>query len=41
MRGKEIKLVTSVEESKGIAALIIQKTRWVGKGGTNEIDLAE
>lgn len=41
MRAKEIKLVTSGEENKGIAALIIQKIRVVGKGGTNEIGLAE
>lgn len=33
MRGKEIKLVTSVEESKRVAALILEKARWVREGG--------
>lgn len=37
MKGKEIKLVTFVEESKGVAALILEKARWVGEGGTNAV----
>lgn len=34
-RGKEIKLVTFVEESKGVAASLLEKATWVGEGGTN------
>lgn len=37
MRGKEIKLVTFVEYSKGVAALILQKARWAGEGGKNAV----
>lgn len=35
------KIIYSFGENKGIPALIIQKTRWVGKGGANETGLSE
>jgi len=34
-RGKEKKLVTFVEEDKGVAASILEKATWVREGGTN------
>lgn len=37
MRGKDIKLITSVEESKGVAASILKKARRLGERRTNAV----